>query len=399
MEDSKPVLLAYTYSYGDGHAVVVYNAEKGEFSSGNETYDRKAYVYDNKQPNLSKEIYLNSVNETWRINGDAAASSAQGATMMWSENDVNVINYHGYLSQDTTVSESGYISMISAKAVKSNYKIVPVMIDADTGTTFNAGEEDLFDLPFFGEGDENSGDIRKGIEGNVKECVMYLDEFQPIETYMCFENELVRVTSGNGNRVVFSNSGKAELFGKSGEFSLYSIDLVSNEGYMPTDWYKMTIKSSGGHVIFQKYQDGYLLNADKMENVHVTAKNDDVTARVCFSSEYDTVYLYELDENTIAVAVDADYNGTYETVIAKSLSVPFGDLNQDNVVGADDAAQVLIAAAMLGSGADSGLTNDQWFLADVNEDDLIDATDATTILQYAAALGSGASDAKIEDFT
>ncbi len=66
-----------------------------------------------------------------------------------------------------------------------------------------------------------------------------------------------------------------------------------------------------------------------------------------------------------------------------------GDLNGDNAVDAADAAMVLIAAAAVGSGADSGLTDAQETAADLNGDSLFDAVDAALILRYAAYVGSG----------
>ena len=66
-----------------------------------------------------------------------------------------------------------------------------------------------------------------------------------------------------------------------------------------------------------------------------------------------------------------------------------GDLNGDSTVNASDAAVVLIAAARIGAGNDSGLTVDQLLCADVNGDTIVNASDAAIILQYAAKIGAG----------
>ncbi|MCR4645244.1 MAG: hypothetical protein K5695_07530 [Oscillospiraceae bacterium] len=68
-----------------------------------------------------------------------------------------------------------------------------------------------------------------------------------------------------------------------------------------------------------------------------------------------------------------------------------GDLNNDGVVNASDAAKVLIAAASLGAGQGSGLTEAQELCADVNDDGIINASDAAQILIYAAYIGAGGS--------
>ena len=81
-----------------------------------------------------------------------------------------------------------------------------------------------------------------------------------------------------------------------------------------------------------------------------------------------------------------------------SVIVKLGDVNGDGVVNASDAAVVLIAAATMGSGEESGLTDTQMTAADVNTDGIVNASDAAIILIYAAAVGAGDTDAKITDF-
>lgn len=75
-----------------------------------------------------------------------------------------------------------------------------------------------------------------------------------------------------------------------------------------------------------------------------------------------------------------------------------GDLDGSGSVNASDAAKVLIAAALIGAGNESGLTTEQQTTADVNGDGSINATDAAIILIYAAAVGAGQKDVKITDF-
>lgn len=69
--------------------------------------------------------------------------------------------------------------------------------------------------------------------------------------------------------------------------------------------------------------------------------------------------------------------------------IRLGDVNGDNLVNASDAAIVLIAAANIGAGTDSGLTETQKTAADINSDTQINASDAAVILIYAAAVGAG----------
>ncbi len=100
-----------------------------------------------------------------------------------------------------------------------------------------------------------------------------------------------------------------------------------------------------------------------------------------------------------------------DTAVASSIKVVFtitgleatetdgalGDVNTDGAVDATDAANILKAAAALGSNKPSGLTPAQEAAADVNGDGAFDATDAAMVLKYAAAVGSGYT-GSLEDF-
>jgi hypothetical protein len=62
-----------------------------------------------------------------------------------------------------------------------------------------------------------------------------------------------------------------------------------------------------------------------------------------------------------------------------------------------DAANILIAAALVGANMDSGLTDAQKIAADTNGNGTFGAEDAALVLQYAAAVGSGCTES-FEDF-
>ncbi|MBR3629814.1 MAG: hypothetical protein IKN55_04990 [Oscillospiraceae bacterium] len=68
-----------------------------------------------------------------------------------------------------------------------------------------------------------------------------------------------------------------------------------------------------------------------------------------------------------------------------------GDVNGNTIVNASDAAQILIAAAKIGAGGESGLTAEQMSVADVNHDSVVNASDAAIVLVFAAYIGAGGS--------
>ncbi len=106
-------------------------------------------------------------------------------------------------------------------------------------------------------------------------------------------------------------------------------------------------------------------------------------------------YMYYGIANIMLNGDASEFKGTAYTdpdAIIDLDAVPefsLGDVNLDGVVDATDASYVLIAAAAIGSGNESGLTEEQETNADVNLDGAFDATDAAFVLQYAAAAGTG----------
>ena len=80
------------------------------------------------------------------------------------------------------------------------------------------------------------------------------------------------------------------------------------------------------------------------------------------------------------------------TVKEGAPAVPLGDLDGNDAINATDAAMVLSAAAAVGAGVDSGLTEEQMKAADVDGNGSFDASDASYILAYAAYTGAGGAD-------
>ena len=106
--------------------------------------------------------------------------------------------------------------------------------------------------------------------------------------------------------------------------------------------------------------------------------------------------------NAVISVINQDYDVIQiKLTVTSDISEPqteLGDLTQDTVIDASDAAQVLVAAARQGSGLDSGLTEGQKKAADINHDNKIDASDAAYILQYAAEKGAGVFFGTLSDF-
>ncbi len=96
--------------------------------------------------------------------------------------------------------------------------------------------------------------------------------------------------------------------------------------------------------------------------------------------------------------IDQTLHAQFLEIVGATGEFSIGDVNLDSAVDATDAASVLIAAAAVGSGSASGLTDTQASNADVNWDGGFDASDAALILQYAAAAGTGYTGTPLDFF-
>ena len=88
-----------------------------------------------------------------------------------------------------------------------------------------------------------------------------------------------------------------------------------------------------------------------------------------------------------------DAKESFEVTVKEGTpAIPLGDLDGNDAINATDAAMVLSAAAAVGAGVDSGLTEEQMKAADVDGNGSFDASDASYILAYAAYTGAGGAD-------
>ncbi|MCR4643795.1 MAG: dockerin type I repeat-containing protein, partial [Oscillospiraceae bacterium] len=222
-------------------------------------------------------------------------------------------------------------------------------------------------------------------------CVTVQDE-QELELTMFYPG-LLLYTKGVGKATRFSPNGTVMLESTG---QPYTIELVGNEGHYYGSYYDMTLTGTAGTAQLSTTNDGYLLTSDQMNDVQITGLSDAGLEKLTFSTDADTVLIYENDNHHLAAAIDQDQNGSYETVISATMQL--GDLNADSIANSSDAAQILIAAARIGAGEDSGLTDDQKNAADVNADGSINASDSAILLQYAAAAGAGSFAGNLETY-
>ena len=170
------------------------------------------------------------------------------------------------------------------------------------------------------------------------------------------------------------------------------MSMTINDEY-PTDWFTVKVKDNDSEFVsLKKDNEGWIISGDKLENVHVYANNKYNEAKTEFTTMYDSALVYEIDQNTIGIAIDADSNGTYETTINVSENtssdtdtdtdkpvsgMKMGDVDGDGKISAKDSMLVQRFVIKL-----KQLDEVQIKIADVNGDSKITNKDALEILRY-----------------
>ncbi|MBR3268866.1 MAG: dockerin type I repeat-containing protein [Oscillospiraceae bacterium] len=328
-------------------------------------------------------MYINTSNGSWEIPGYESANTDDGAVLGFSTKDLNIINYHGYLNGTGLSSVQEYIPVLSSKAIEANYSLRRILLNEDSWKIVTGGDDGIRMFSSFTSVNP-SHDIKYAVSGNTEGCNMKLTQSEKIDMSMRYQNDRIRAAFGSAKEIVFDPSGYVEIFGNK---SKYTLDFISNDGFAPTCWYQMTVSGEAGSVRMYKTDGGYILSADSLDNVSVSAKSDNANPAVTFSAEYEgvsyqKVFIYEIDEATIGIKVDTDKDGTFETTIAQSSGVVLGDVDGNGAIELDDAQLALAAYTNQLAHKPSGLNTTQEQAADVTGDGDVTVDDAQAILQY-----------------
>ncbi len=380
-----------------GHAVTAYGVEYGTYEVNDETYTGKVLIYDSNngwrvsQSSFESmlpmfQMYFRLEDASWYI--PAYELSSDNGYICAAVNNIDLLNAKGLLEgTNVYVDDNPYIDVLTVNQLQSEGKVCRVDL-TEHGYTIHPEQDDSIvkmEAPFYVDGSLTT-EVNYYMDGEETAYAFRVDEPQELLVHQYYQNSIQSVSASSAVSTVFAPSGYAAM---TGDDANYSLEMIFNDGYYTGSWYNFIVSGTADTASLQKTEDGYVLTSDNLQNITVTAKNDDVQANLIFSTDANSVLLQEVDENTITAKIDTDGDGTYETALPAETSVSLGDLNVDGHVDANDAAEILVAAAAAGAGLDHGLTEDQQTAADVNSDGTFDASDAALVLQYAAYAGTG----------
>ena len=307
-----PFVLRFELPNDNGHAVVAYAYEVGNFRKNGRNYSHRILIYDsNYPPKWNKKwdedscLYFNEGDSSWCIpnytKGNLKAISLTGAV-----SDLNILNYY-----DIETNRKNYYAELKSKnqtkflinSVKHNYKIDGVRttdLNVHSGTDLESGCSELTVLL------PNKNDSYTVINPNGKDL---------LDLSMNYENYYMVANSSNCERAEFNPDGSVGIKDNTSDFK---ISLTGNDGYAPLRWY--TISAMGNNTSNPSLSidgNGYILDGDNLTNITITGRNDEETKELTFTTTEDKVLIGE-NKNELTVSIDKDKDGTYETVIANS---------------------------------------------------------------------------------
>jgi len=399
LEAMNPALLCYrNYEETFAHAVVAYDFEKTEnlFEIAGEevTFDTKILIYDSNVSGIDDTccMYVNMDSFDWYI-PKYKISSLENDCITWVINDVNVLLKNSIFEEDpyaklpeTRISTSLDIMGVINCEVESGE-------DNGTGGFISSSGEKIISYYAFMFGD-GSGPLRYILrDADAEYRLTMTDKPEDVELQMQYEDCLMYITATQTDNIVFHPDGLKLT--QQGNSNTYSFHMVRNNVPTETSFHTIGISGKSANKLTFSYENGeWFLSGDCLENIEVQANHSTATSNtLTFSvpAKYDTVCLRQMNESTIAAFVDTNGDGEYETSVENipEDGIPLGDVNADGGVDSLDAANILIAAALVGADMDSGLSDAQKIAADTSKNGTFGAEDAALVLQYAAAIGSG----------
>lgn len=397
VEDGSPAVLSFhRLGTATGHAVVAYGVEYGNYSNVSGTmehYDGRVLIYNPNYHFEDSQSYLYFSTEDWSWGIPRSFGSDEGMLLPILD-DVNLLNQGGLLGgTEPYVSENPFMDVYITNQLESAYTLQQMTLQEDgTWSRNDASMDYCQETSAFYIDPILTAATNFLLPGEEHGYVFDVESSQELETSMYYEDSLVYIYAKNASQTVADPSGYAAF---SGIDTDYTLELVRNEGHYVTDWYDIAVSGHGDSATLRMTEDGYILTADNLENVTISGKNDSNTQTLTVSTDVQSVLIYETEYGMLTTSVDTDGDGSYEQELSE---FALGDVDENGTVDASDAAAILTAAAKMGAGEDSGLTNVQKAKADVNADGEIDASDAALILQYAAEVGSGNDVGSLDEF-
>ncbi len=349
------VMIGFKQEDWGGHAVLAYGYDNDAWTLNGKSYNGRIWLYDPNQSMACNEnyfLYFNTSDYRWEIPAYAhsGVSSAEGAKFNYVGADINAINCGGYLfhtDQQTyqpAGSQTAFVARIDANQIADRRRVSKVAPDSNGNYMNMAAEE--------GEIEQDYSFILSGNSKGTAGYNLYDGESAYKVNQFNAAAMDVQIDYAYCDLSVSASAGQSVIFDKKGYISLdseksdYTLTMTWDEDY-PTDWFTISVSGTGAdNVTLTKRKTGYILAADTLKNLKIRANNRIDTATAALTTKYKSVFIYEIDKNTIGLKVDTDNNGTYETKL-QTVSI----LENESVLSSDEikkGGSVKVTASAVG---------------------------------------------------
>ena len=383
LSQNEAVLVGYHKDGWGGHSVLAYEYKTGSWTWNGISYQGRIKICD---PNnslgdnekyymyLNKNTYYNTYD--WAIPAYAYGNvkSVSGAVINYISADPDFINSGGYLSGTTGSYTGNYIARINAYAISNNRTVSKMAEDDGSYVNVNTAPGDIVEDYSYVLSGETKGVLGYKLYDPDAAYRVSQTDAEPLNLTMRYANSYMTGYAQAGYSILFDPTGYIEL---KGENTDYEIGMTFDDSY-PTDWFTLHVSGQASSASLRMAEEGYILTADNLQNVRLRANNTDVSASLLFSTDEKSVFIYEIDETTIGLKIDADNNGTYETDLTQSLR-KVGDINGDGKLNVRDITALQRCLAEINT-----LGDDDRAAADINDDGKIDILDVTCLQRYLA---------------
>ena len=316
LDKNDVVLVGFKKKDWGGHAILAYGYEYGSYSKNGITYQGRIKICDPNHSSSNSDnyyIYFNTNSYNWAIPAYASAGiySTKGAVFNYIGASVGDINQGGYLSgsANATTSEN-YIARIDALEISNNRSIVKVVNNNGNYANHSSAPGEIVEDYSYILGGESKGTVGYNLYDSDAAYKVSQEEPTDLALTMDYDDCLLTSSSKAGESIVFDKEGVIQLESEAAD---YSVGMTYDKDY-PTDWFAIEVEGENANqVSLEKEKNGWILEGDNLQNVKVSTNNKSDEAITYFTTEYDSVLIYEVDVNTIGIRVDTDDNGTYET--------------------------------------------------------------------------------------
>ena len=384
-----------------GHSILAYDYEYGSFNKNGTDYQGRIKICDPNSANQDNDdyyIYFNTTDYSWEIPAYSSKNvkSKSGAYFNFVNADIDVVNEGGYLSGSSKTNNTlDYVARMDVYSGSNDRSVTKVQKSGESYSMMNNAPGDIEECYSYVAIGESEGVIGYNLYDANASYKVVQPNAEPLELSINYDNSLMTGSSKSGNSVIFDKNGCIEIHG---EKSDYSMSMTSNDSH-PTDWFTVSVDGEqASFASLEKKSEGWVVTADELKNVKVNANNKYSEVSTTFSTQYESALIYEIDQDTIGIAVDADNNGTYETTLRADGQEPeptpepipdkpvpngiYGDLDGDKQITSNDALTMLRSSVGI-----TVLTSEQFVLADVDGDKNITANDALAVLRFSVGMG------------